>query len=143
MAYVKQRNTAYKGAQFFVCDFNGADWLTDTYIAEPDTEPPRITKDTFWKAIPHEYQGIKKPLLGSIVNPDECTVEFGYPNITEHDVMLRAPTKSNLIQRRYYDYFTARYPKAKFYGHRDHELSPIIVRNGNDLVGIVMPMRDK
>ena len=131
------RNKAYAGTEFFTCDFNGQDWLTNTYFAEPDTTEPRITTET-----KRRNTNGQKPLLGKIVDIDKHELSLMTTGKTETTVSLTCSTKSNTIQRRYFDYFTNRFPKAEFKTGVELRYEPISVYNEDQLIGIIMPLKD-
>lgn len=140
MAYKVQRNKAYANDQYFTCDFNGFDWITNAYIAEPDTTEPRNNATCKPRYIT-THEG-NKPLLGKIVDVTKHDQTMVFTNKTDDMVVLEFETKSSTIQRRYFDYFTARYPEAIFKTEGELKYSPISIYSDNQLIGIVMPLKD-
>lgn len=129
------RNKAYANSEFFICDWHGADWLTNTYIAEPDTTAPRITKSCSWR----DTQG-QKPLLGKLVDITKHHIEMDKITRTDDGVLLEGKGKKNLIQAVFYDYFLNRYPDAIFKTGNTHRYEPITIYSNDKLIGIVMPL---
>lgn len=142
MAYKVQRNKAYASDQYFTCDFNGVDWITNAYIAEPDTTEPRNTATCKPRYIT-THEG-NKPLLGNIVDVTKHTLTElkTARSVTEDTVKLNFSTKDNTIQRRYFDYFMARYPSAVFKTGGELRYEAISIYSDNQLIGIVMPLKD-
>lgn len=138
MSYLKQRNKAYSGQEYFLCDFNGDKWLTNTYIAELDTTEPRNTKD----CKPRYLSEGLMPKLGQIVDVTKHTLHLtaGGP-INETTSELIGPDLTAHVQTRYIEYFLARYPKAIFKTSPEVRYSPISIYNGNKLTGMIMPLK--
>lgn len=136
MAYKALRLKAYASSLTMVlADYEGADWLTNTYIAEIDNSLPgrkKLTADN-------------KPDLALATRILGNEVQHQSTLATERDGLECVELSfegSNMqrIQRVYYDYIKARYPNCTMTTDDHYRYAPVRIYNDNKLVMIVMPL---
>lgn len=141
MSYKALRNKVYSGSErLMLSDYNGRDYLTNTYIAEEDTELParkQLTTDTKPNlALATQNKGIEQ-LLESVVATERDGVEVV-------ELSNSALGLTRVVQRRFYDYIKARYPSVKFATDDYYRVAPVKVydinRDTDTPVVIVMPL---
>lgn len=136
MSYKTLRIKAYGDSPIMMLsDYEGADWLTNGYIAEVDNSLPgrkKLTTDS-------------KPNLALAAKITGSEVQHQSTLATERDGLECVELSfegSNMqrIQRVYYDYIKARYPNCTMTTDDHYRYAPVRIYNDNKLVMIVMPL---
>ena len=138
MAYKALRNKAYKDSPM-VCNFNwdGQEWLSNSYISEVDTEHPRLSKDI------RVYE--QEPDVTSIfANLNFSSKVQVYSQLDDETMLITVDAgDGEKIQKIYYDYFMGRYLDCTMHLDASNRNAPVLVKNNNRKIGVIMPLRSK
>ncbi len=142
MTYKALRNKAYQNSiRLFICEYNGSDWLTNTYIAEENTELPARAKMTTFDT---------KPKLTVALQNFECNTVLQVIGNKEYqgsevvELNDSSQTAFRHLQPKFYHYIKARYPSIKLMTDNNFKYAPVYIfdinRDTNQPVAIIMPL---
>ncbi len=128
----------YSKEKFIIGEYNGKPYTSDSYILEfNDSAQPPVKAEVFTG----EGKVPTSDAIESIIPKGELqkiTVNkvYNYPEEKTGEVLL---SNNSIVNKKYIDYFLGKYNNAELYSSDDRR-KPIVIKQNNELVGLIMPI---
>jgi len=133
---VKQytHKTVYNKNSIMKGEYNNKPYTTDTYIMEFNNIDVKKTRDRSPSS-----KDVQEMIIDKLKGGKKISVQNIIKNKQEKELFANF-NDNTAIDLKYYNYFSKKYPNAEFKSNGN--MSPVGVYSGNNLVGVVMPIKD-